>query len=246
MAVVIGDLDSHLVDVQAFADRIGIAEQVSFDRASDHAHSSHRRDILVGDLLALGRVPVPRLMPLGFDAPHDGLDLVRAVTQPGAHLPCLGRYDLQSGDLLAEGADVVQGQGGDAQIGRPRGAAAAGDQHHRSGSEVLHALHHLRLGALADGHDYRQCGDADDRPRHHEKCPQRIGCQRLNSFPGSTQHFHPLFSSAGARAASSASASRGWLIMRSSAIWPSSSTMTRWACSANSRSWVTMMMVRPS
>jgi hypothetical protein len=70
------DLDSHLVDVQALADRIGIAEQIPFHRASDHAHPSHRRDIFVGDPLALGRVPVPSLVPLGFDAPHDGLDLV--------------------------------------------------------------------------------------------------------------------------------------------------------------------------
>ena len=203
------DRHGDLVDVQALADRIRVAEQVAFHRAADHTDPGHGGDVFVGDSISLGRVPVPGVVPLRLDTPHRRLNLVGAVPQAGTRLPRLRSDDIQIGDLLADRADIGQGERRDVQIGRSDRPSAAGDQHHRSRAEVLDPLHHLRFGAFADGHDHGQCGDADDGARHHEKRSQRIGCQRVETFSSRTQNPHAPFSSAGISAASSASASRG-------------------------------------
>jgi len=148
------DRDADLVDVQALSDRIGVAKQIPLHRAAEDTHAGHRGDILVRDSLALGRIPVPGIVPLRFDTPHRRLNLVGILPQRGSRLPGLRCDEFEIGDLFANRADIGQGERRDAGIGRADGLAAAGHQHHGPRAKALDPLHHLFFGSLADGHDH--------------------------------------------------------------------------------------------
>jgi len=236
-------------DLDGLVDGPGAAEQ-----GLDHGGPQHR-DLaaralvdLVEEAAALDRLVVDP-EPGRRDPEDGGRGVLRQVLDLGV-LAQLGRHGGDVADLLGDGLRVLGDQGLHAGRAHRPLAHEPGAHHQQVGAQALDLGRHALLGALADGHHDDDRPDADDDPEHGQRGPRLALGQagegdagELLEQPQARLEGHGAGPRAGDPAAR-ASARPGTVSSVTSR--PSRNVTMRAACSATSRSWVTMTMVLPA